>query len=180
MRVFFSIVILVFVMDVSYASKINYEHKQLKKQILKEWNIGLSALTEMESLSNQTINEGKFFIAENNGVLLGYVYVGRIISCREGGCAKDKSVPVSENYEYFDAFFIYNTSKTIELVKVFNYRATHGHEVCSRGWLKQFIGFNSDELLEVGKTIDGLSGATISANALTDEVNYITQLLNRN
>lgn len=159
------------------ANDIDYQNNSLKKELLKLWNVEISALVEVSEFSKQTINEGKLYKVVNQQQIVGYVYVGRIISCREGGCAKDKTEPISGNYEYFDAYILYNSNKTIESVKVFNYRATHGHEVCSRGWLKQFVGFNNAEPLQVGKSIDGISGATISVNALTDEVNYITQLL---
>lgn len=159
------------------AHEINYQHKQLKKELLKTWEVELSALSEWKTPSDQLMNEGKFYKVVKDSEIIGYVYVGRIISCREGGCVRDKAVTYSGNYEYFDAFFLYNADKNMERVKVFNYRATHGQEVCSKGWLKQFIGYNSESPLEVGKNVDGLSGATISAHALTDEVNYITQLI---
>jgi Na+-translocating ferredoxin:NAD+ oxidoreductase RnfG subunit len=171
------ITLLLFWFITGQANEINYQHKQLKKELLKTWEVELSALVELKEASSQLINEGKFYKVVKDAEIIGYVYVGRIISCRQGGCARDKTTTYSGNYEYFDAFFLYNADKNMERVKVFNYRATHGQEVCSKGWLKQFIGFNSEEPLVVGKSIDGLSGATISAHALTDEVNYVTQLL---
>ena len=159
------------------ANEVDYQNKQLRKELLNTWNVDIEAMSEMPELSKQTINEGKFFKVLNQQEIIGYVYVGRILSCREGGCCNDKTQPISSSYEYFDAYFIYDANKTLEKVKVFNYRATHGQEICSKGWLKQFIGFGSEKPLEVGKSIDGISGATISVYALTDEVNYISQLL---
>lgn len=171
--------ILLFLAATMYAGEIDYKNKQLKKDLLKTWNVEITALVEMPELGALTVNEGKLFKVIDKQQILGYVYVGRIKSCRNGGCSKDKNESVSENSEYFDAYFLYNANKTVESVKVYNYRATHGHDVCSRGWLKQFVGFNSDEPLQVGKTIDGISGATISVYALTDEVNYVTQILRK-
>lgn len=159
------------------AKEINYQHKQLNKELVKAWNVDVSVLKELTELSALSINEGKFFIVEINGKTLGYVYIGRIKSCRAGGCAIDKTMPFDGAYEYFDAFVLFNENKTVNTVKVFNYQATHGHEVCSRGWLKQFIGYNAENPLNVGKDIDSISGATISVQALTDEINYISQLL---
>lgn len=173
------IILLLFLLTglLAKASDLNYEHKQLQKQLIKLWNIELSSLIELNDITEQIISEGKLFKVHSENELLGFVYVGRVISCREDGCSIDKTVPVSDNYEYFDMFIIYNVDKSIEQIKVFNYQATHGQEVCSRGWLKQFIGGSEKSQLEVGKTVDGISGATISVNALTDEVNYINGLI---
>lgn len=65
----------------------------------------------------------------------------------------------------------------VELVKVFNYQATHGQEVSAKGWLKQFIGFDGRKPLTVGKNIDAISGATISAYGITLDVQDKTTLL---
>lgn len=161
------------------AGEIDYKNKQLKKDLLKTWNVEITALVEMPELGELTANEGKFYKVLDKQQIIGYVYVGRIVSCRNGGCTKDKNESASGNSEYFDAYFLYNANKTVESVKIYNYRATHGHDVCSRGWLKQFVGFDNEEPLQVGKTIDGISGATISVYALTDEVNYVTQILRK-
>ncbi|MDA3893250.1 MAG: FMN-binding protein [Salinivirgaceae bacterium] len=172
-------IVLILISIGAIANELNYYHKQLNKELLKTWEVDCSNMFELMQLSEMTINEGKFFKVEKNDSILGYVYVGRIRSCRAGGCSIDKSKPFDGAYEYFDAFILFNPQKSIEKVKVYSYQATHGHEVCSRGWLKQFIGFESKKPLEVGKNIDGISGATISVYALTDEVNYISQLLQK-
>ena len=159
------------------SNEVNYQNKQLHKQLLKLWGVEFLSLIELTELTDNIISEGKIFRVEKENKLIGFVYVGRVISCREGGCAKDKTASISDIYEYFDMFIIYNDKKDIEQVKVFNYQATHGQEVCSKGWLKQFIGNGNLLPLEVGKSIDGISGATISVNAITDEVNYINGLI---
>ncbi|MBI9066983.1 MAG: FMN-binding protein [Salinivirgaceae bacterium] len=160
------------------ANGLVYNPKLLQKELAKKLNADVSLLKELPQLSSQSMNTGKFFKVVKNDTLLGYVYVGRVVSCRAGGCSKDKKpLSVAEHYEYFDAFMIFNSQKVIESVRVFNYQATHGQEVCSKGWLKQFKNFSAEKNLVVGKDIDSISGATISANALTNEVNYITQLL---
>ena len=49
------------------------------------------------------------------------------------------------------------------------YRSTHGAAVCSKKWLKQFNGYSGGKL-ELGKDIDSVSGATISATSLVKDV----------
>ncbi len=57
-------------------------------------------------------------------------------------------------------------------MKVYNYRATHGHEVMGWGWLKQFIGYSGGKEMVYGKDIEAITGATISASALTANLQY--------
>ena len=172
-----TILLLLIVNLSAYSTDLNYHHKQIQKQLSKLWTVELSSLIELSEITKNIISEGKIFKVETSNSILGYIYIGRVISCRTGGCSKERTNPISGNYEYFDMFIIYNHQKSIELVKVFNYQATHGQEICSRGWLKQFINNENDKYFEVGKSIDGISGATISTYALTNEVNYITRLL---
>ncbi|MCF8392078.1 MAG: FMN-binding protein, partial [Bacteroidales bacterium] len=69
--------------------------------------------------------------------------------------------------EYFDYFILFDAAKTVELVRVFNYQASHGQEVTAPGWLRQFVGYGGQEGLVVGREIDAISGATISADGIT-------------
>lgn len=55
--------------------------------------------------------------------------------------------------------------------------ATHGHEVSAKGWLKQFIGYNGNESLQVGKNVDAIIGATISVYGITRDIKEKTVLL---
>lgn len=117
--------------------------------------------------------QGKFFrvsCSSSNYI----IYAGRVNSCRAGGC----SIVKSENeYEFFDYFIIYNSDLTVEQVTVYNYEATHGHEITSKNWLKQFIGYTNGKKLDPGKEIDAISGATISVNAITEDVKEKTAML---
>ena len=172
-----TLLILITINISAQATDIDYKHKQLQKQLSKLWDIELSSLYELTKTTEQIIGEGKIYKVETNNKLLGYVYIGRVISCRADGCSKVKTSQISGDYEYFDMFIIYNSLKGIEQIKVFNYQATHGYEVCSKGWLKQFVSDNTEPSFEVGKSVDSISGATISVYALTDEVNYINGLV---
>ena len=100
-------------------------------------------------------------------------------SCRAGGCSNSIELPKEEESEYFDYFIRFDKNKTVKLVKVFNYQATHGQEVTSKGWLKQFIGHDGTGSLQVGKNVDAISGATISVYAITVDVEMKTTLLKK-
>jgi len=71
----------------------------------------------------------------------------------------------------------FSIQKTVQLVEVYNYQATHGYEITAKGWLKQFVGYSAKDTLLVNKDIDGISGATISVFAITEDVQLKTRLL---
>lgn len=108
--------------------------------------------------------------------MVGYVYVSRLNSCRAEGCSGDPSSN-GDNFEYFDYYLITDQDGKVLNVKVYNYQATHGHQVMSRGWLKQFIGNDSNQELIYGQEIQAISGATISAKAITNDVVRAEQLI---
>lgn len=145
-------------------------NKAVNKAINKIWKI-----SEFEIIDNNEIScdkSGYWYNIISNQEELGLIYVGRINSCRSGGC----SVNLSEEaiaYEYFDYMLFTNTQGTVLWVKIFNYKATQGHEVMSRGWLNQFKGVHSGSSLEFGRDIESISGATVSATALTNDIQNV-------
>jgi len=161
---------------------IEYDNRMLEKT-LKKADLPFEQWKELE-INSPAVQEhelrGKFFTYPD-GVQAGeyaYLYVGRVFSCRAGGCSAAGPADNEDiSGEYFDYFMLFDAQATIQEIRVFNYQATHGHEVSARGWLKQFIGHRSPEKLEVEKNIDAISGATISVYALTHDVDLMTELL---
>jgi Na+-translocating ferredoxin:NAD+ oxidoreductase RnfG subunit len=62
-------------------------------------------------------------------------------------------------------------------VKVLVYREDHGSEVGSKRWLNQFNGKTKNENLTYQKDIAAISGATISAKSMTNEVNKLLKTI---
>ncbi len=166
------LILFVFVLSsgILHSQNINYNHKSIAKELERIWNYE-GEKEEMSLINSESMFEGKYFNLQD----VGYVYVGRVKSCRVGGCSIEKET--NGPREYFDYFICFNKKGVVQDLKVFNYAATHGQEVSSRGWLKQFIGFSSKQELEVGKNIDSISGATISVYAITDDIQLKTQFL---
>lgn len=160
--------------------EVDYANKTLVKKLEKE-GIDLQQLQEIplsEPGASAAGPGGKFFIAGTTNVSqLQYIFVGRVNSCRSGGCSVPGNSGTDMSSEYFDYLILFDNKAGIEMVHVFNYRATHGYEICSRGWLRQFSGYNGSGQLEVGKTIDGISGATKSVHAITMDVRLRTSQL---
>lgn len=176
--------ILIFCLNLNAASfgqnEIEYQNKRLVNKLEKNGISGFSKLREIDHIpEGQSEQSGKFFEVQNDvqGSSIKYVFVGRVNSCRAGGCCNTVEVSGNGESEYFDYFVFFDSSKTVQLVEVYNYQATHGYEITAKGWLKQFIGFSGKDTLQVNKDIDGISGATISVFAITADVQEKTRLL---
>jgi hypothetical protein len=127
-------------------------------------------------LKTQEVN-GKFFRVIGNEKLIYTVYIGRVNSCRTGGCSFPLADDEGSEYEFFDYFILFDPNNSIVSVRVFNYEATHGQEITIKGWLKQFSGYDCTKNLRVGKEIDAISGATISVYGIVEDIRRKTTLL---
>ena len=158
----------VLTIGLSESNQVRIPHSKIKKSVKKYLKIQNFSLLSIED-NDETFSQSKIFEIKTDTVIVGYVYVSRVNSCRAGGC----SITPSDNaieFEYFDYYFITDTHANVVNVKVFNYQATHGHQIMSRGWLKQFVGYGGNQSLLYGKDIQAISGATISAKTLIDDI----------
>jgi len=122
---------------------------------------------------------GKYFkyTGQNSSNPVQYLYTGRVNACRSGGCGITSENDKALDFEYFDYFILFDSTVHILMVKIFNYQATHGQEITSKSWLKQFKGYQGKRGLQVGKQIDAISGATISVYGITNDIQLKTQSL---
>ena len=177
--------LLIFCMMVGLAAvgqnDIDYQNKRLINGLKKS---GISDFSQLEEVNLYSFIQyepkGKFFkVAENLKTSeVKYVYVGRVNSCRAGGCSSSGiSTPENLDSEFFDYYIFFDSAKTVKQVEVYNYEATHGYEITAKGWLKQFVGFADKDTLLVNKDIDGITGATVSVYAITSDIQQKTKLL---
>lgn len=76
----------------------------------------------------------------------------------------------------FDYLLIFDSDLEITEAKVLAYRESHGREITTKRWLQQFVGKSPDSSkMKLGKDIDAISGATISARSMTIAVNKALQ-----
>lgn len=160
----------------SPAGQWDLENKSLRKELAKLEETEPSAWKEMVVAEPYRV-EGKFFRSGDSGQHK-YLYAGRVKTCRQGGCSASSGLP-SVNSEFFDYFILYEGNMAVSLVKIYNYEASHGQEVMNKGWLKQFRRYDGSQALTVGKTIDAISGATISVYALTNDIQEKTSILKK-
>jgi Na+-translocating ferredoxin:NAD+ oxidoreductase RnfG subunit len=162
--------------------EIEYQNRALERALSKDGISGFSQVSELDvsdSVGRKHGVYGKFFEVNSTAAKYKYIYTGRVNSCRTDGCSVSGKEPDSGNAEYFDYFILFDEDKSVQVVKVFNYQATHGYEITSRGWLKQFVGHDGSNSLRVNKNIDAISGATISVHAITADVEMKTEILQR-
>jgi len=180
-RAILSMMLLFLILPAFSQTDIDYGHKTLVKVLRKAEIQDLKTLKEMVfsgSTSSIPPINGKYFeIETENTRHYKYLYVGRVNSCRAGGCSISNNLSKDLSSEYFDYFMLFDKNLKVQYVKVFNYQATHGQEITARGWLKQFVGFDENKEISVGKNIDAISGATISSNAITDDISHKTKFL---
>lgn len=79
-------------------------------------------------------------------------------------------------YDYFDYLVAYAPDLSVLGLSVITYRSSHGAAICQKKWLSQFRGYSGEEL-RLGKEIDALSGATISANAMVGDLRRCYDLM---
>lgn len=88
--------------------------------------------------------------------LLGYAAIGN---------ARGKDQPIT---------YLVATDSTLRLkdIDILAYRESYGGEVAYEPWRRQFRGKSPTDTLEVNRQIRGISGATISVNAVTAGVRW--------
>lgn len=181
MKILFLVILFITTLSGLNSDEIDFEHRSLQK-VLKKSNGSseLEALSIPDAVAATLNDQGKYFRVPGHvqDKEAAYVYVGRVYSCRSGGCSAP-GVEVNTGFEYFDYFILYDSEGKVEQVKVYNYQATHGQEITIKGWLRQFEDYSPADNLKVGKQIDGIAGATISVYAITEDIRQKTALLHQ-
>ena len=69
-------------------------------------------------------------------------------------------------FHMFDYYILFDNEAEILKVEILHYRENYGAEICSKRWLKQFVGIDTKNVQAVHNSVDAISGATISVNSL--------------
>lgn len=156
---------------------IDYRPKLLLK-ILKKHGVPAFDYLHPMPIPHHGPTPGKFFEVLYPEAAIRYVYVGRVNSCRTGGCSQPDAPTAEElEHEYFDYFILFDAQAQVRAIRVYNYAATYGYEITAPGWLRQFVGYDGSRELLVGKDVDGITGATVSVYAVTADVEARTRQL---
>ena len=139
----------------------------IEKEIKTAFNIEkytkqtVSVSMEINEILPIKIDETNLFKINDKDKLIGYYYLGQAYG----------------KVDYFDFIVIFDKELIVSKVKVLVYREERGGEVGSKRWLNQFKGKTSNENLTYQKDIAAISGATISAKSMTNEVNKLLKTI---
>lgn len=144
--------------------------KKVDKIVSKVWKGSEYQLEKMEVPDSLKTDLGMLHkvLIDNN--ITGYVCYTTAFGCKVGGCAAPSN-PNVQSYETFDYIVVYDSSFSILKVDIAEYGGQYGYEICRAKWLRQFEGSNSG--FELGNNIDGITGATVSAQYLIDDLNVV-------
>ena len=147
--------------------------------------------------SQQEVQPGKTDMKEAGkiwGEDVGFIYVGipekllidsglvfdfdKIFKVKSGAEKKGYLLMTraAGRFEYFDYNLYYSNELKVIKAVVTAYRSTRGAGICSKGWLKQFEGYDGKPM-KVGEDIQAISGATISANSITNDIARCQKLM---
>ena len=112
-----------------------------------------------------------------NGKKIGYACYTTAFGCRVGGCSAPSTNANVQSYETFDYIVVYDDKLNIKKIDIANYGGEYGYEICRAKWLQQFAGSTSG--FKLNENIDGITGATVSATFLIDDVNALGKVLTK-
>ena len=168
----FSHFILIFVLLI--ASSFAAPEKKVVKLVNKVWKDSNPILKEIETPDSLKTNIGhlsEIIIDEN---IAGYACYATAFGCKVGGCAAPSN-PNIQSYETFDYIVIYDANFKVLKVDIAEYGGQYGYEICRAKWLRQFEGGRTG--FKLGSNIDGITGATVSAQFLIDDLNTVGEEL---
>lgn len=139
------------------------EMKELKRIFEGELKVSEVILANTAAIPQELIREDDLLFK----VISGEKFCGYVLSTQAKG-----------RYDYFDYTLFFSSDLVVENVVVTTYRSTHGAAICQKKWLGQFRDYNGQEL-KLGDQIDALSGATLSAESITKDIQRSFALLTK-
>lgn len=165
------ILICLFLLPLMGFVKQDVKMKKLTKLVEKNWKGEDIKMTKLELPDSLQSELGLLYSVQVDEILVGYACYATAFGCRIGGCAAPSENANVQSYETFDYIVLYDTNLDILLVDIVEYGGQYGYEICRASWLKQFQGKNRD--FSLNENIDGITGATISAQYLIDDLNSV-------
>lgn len=155
--------------------------KKINKLVKKVFDKNNALVLSPMDLPYEFINHShvELFTVSKDSVEKGYVTVTLASGCHEGGCSAnsfEEETDFSDKFEQYYFATVFNVKGKILKVKVIEYDSEYGYEIMSRGWLKQFVKKQKEELV-YGKNIDAIAGATVSGESMVSEMNILKKIM---
>jgi len=151
-------------------------NKKIHKIVSKLWKNQEIELIQMNLSDSMKIDFYSISEIIVNGKHAGYACHTSAYGCRIGGCAAPSN-PNAQSYETFDYVLIYDENLLVKKIDITNYGGDYGFQICNPRWLSQFVGKSFG--FKLNEDIDGISGATVSASFLIDDVNSMSKIMHK-
>ncbi|MFY0643417.1 MAG: FMN-binding protein [Bacteroidia bacterium] len=148
--------------------------KQMEKKVNKYFKAFSPSLESQDKwmLANEGIGY-RIPVLSKEDSTLGYLHYRKAAACNFGGCVDttcDKGSIGFKEYIYYYA--ILDLDSNIQKLGILEYESNYGYEISSQAWLKQFYQQQPGGF-KLGKNVDGISGATVSVNAMIADLNSL-------
>jgi len=151
--------------------------KNYNRKVSKEINnLSLSSAPEYDRLDMDLHNLELYRIMEE-GSCQGYLLLKEVRACSLNGCTANNKPQGDIGYEYYDVSIILDKNHVIQKIKVLNYFSDYGYEISAKRYLKKYQGASICDFSADYSKVDGISGATISYNALITTLGEFCGLL---
>lgn len=139
------------------------EAKFVKTVFPGDLHVEVLSLTLSDSSLSNYLQEGdRFSLVRQQDQLIGYLL----------------STQALGRFDYFDYLLAFDSDLSVLGVTVTVYRSPQGAAICQKKWLSQFKGYEGDDL-SLGRDINAISGATISATSMVQDVQRCYRLMSR-
>ena len=120
----------------------------------------MQKVEKLSGLASRSVN-WRVFSAYKDSQLLGHVVVDDVIG----------------KYELISYAVALSPQAVVQQIEILSYRESHGFEIRSSAWRKQFVGKTAQAGLRVGDGVANISGATLSCTHVTDGVRRIAAVV---
>ena len=107
----------------------------------------------------------------------GYLFVKEVKACSLVGCQPKTNTQNELGSEYYDLAIFANNKQQIVSIRVLDYFSDYGYEISSKSYLKKYKGMELCSFRQSKTRVDGISGATISYNALLTSLEEFCAIL---
>ncbi len=157
--------------------------KVIEKKLRKDFK-GKDIVLDFDQAVSLHVDSTMYFpyfdVNNSNGDKLGYFVFKTTNACHFGGCIGDTKRPDPESLLFYDKIHYYvllDTHFIIQNIRVLEHESDWGIEIGSRFWLKQFFDKKPGNF-QLNENIDGISGATVSVEAMITDLNLLAPVEN--
>lgn len=132
------------------------EAESFREQNLQLSTEQMQQVQKLARLPARSVN-WRVFAALGGVAPLGYIFVDEVIG----------------KFELITYAVALNPDLTVRQVEILAYRESHGSEIRSPAWRRQFVGKSANAGIAIGEGIANISGATLSCKHVTNGVRRI-------